>query len=153
MNVNILSLTSPELVDGRKFIDDRGSLSFVNELKIEQFKRFYLIENHATGFIRAWHGHMLEGKAFIAIQGTFLVGAVKLNENAKPNFDTTPVRQILDSNNPSALLIPPGYANGLKSLTEGAKLMVLSTSTLTESKGDDYRFPYNFWDIWAIENR
>ena len=46
MNVNILSLTSPELVDGRKFIDDRGSLSFVNELKIEQFKRFYLIENH-----------------------------------------------------------------------------------------------------------
>jgi dTDP-4-dehydrorhamnose 3,5-epimerase len=153
MSINVLSLTAPELVDGKKFIDDRGSLSFVNELHIEQFKRFYFIENHVTGFIRAWHGHMFEGKAFIPIQGTFLIGAVKLGENAKQNSGTTPVRHILDSNNPSALLIPPGYANGLKSLTVGAKLMVLSTSSLTESKNDDYRFPYDYWNIWDIENR
>jgi dTDP-4-dehydrorhamnose 3,5-epimerase-like enzyme len=153
MTSSIFSLKSPELIVGKRFTDDRGTLQFINEIQLTQFKRFYLIENHNIGFVRAWHGHMLEGKAFIPVQGAFIVGVARLNSNAKPDHTFEPEKQVLDASSPSALLVPPGFANGLMSLTQGAKLMVLSTSTLEESMNDDYRFPYDLWNIWQIDYR
>jgi dTDP-4-dehydrorhamnose 3,5-epimerase-like enzyme len=138
---------------GERFVDDRGSLSFLNGLDLKDFRRFYIIENHAKGFVRAWHGHLKEAKAFLPLEGAFLVGAARLTDSIKPSKDVEVTRQVLDSGNPQALFIPKGYANGLMSLTEGAKLLVLSTSTLEESQGDDYRLPHDYWDIWKIVNR
>ena len=48
---------------------------------------------------------------------------------------------------------PAGFANGFMSLTEGAKIVFFSTSTLQESLGDDIRFPARTWDPWTIEER
>jgi len=149
----MISEIEPKLVDGKKFYDDRGSLLFVNELVLNNYKRFYVVENHSKGFIRAWHGHLKEAKVFLAIEGSFLVGAVHITDPHNPSRETKVLRTVLNSDAPQALLIPPGYANGLMSLSESAKLLVLSSSSLEESQGDDYRFPYNYWDIWAIENR
>jgi hypothetical protein len=117
------------------------------------FKRFYLIENHSKGFIRAWHGHLKEAKAFIPLQGSFLVGAVPMTDSATPSKDVEISRQVLNSSTPQAFLVPPGFANGLMSLTDCAKLLVFSTSSVEESQKDDFRFPYDYWDIWKIENR
>jgi dTDP-4-dehydrorhamnose 3,5-epimerase len=39
------------------------------------------------------------------------------------------------------------------SLTEDAKLMFFSTSTLEESMGDDIRFDSRYWDIWNTVER
>jgi dTDP-4-dehydrorhamnose 3,5-epimerase-like enzyme len=146
-------LKSPFLIDGKKFIDDRGSLSFVNELLLNEFKRFYIIENHTAGFVRAWHGHMKEAKAFVPIEGAFLVGAVPLSNLDQPSKEVTISRQVLDASSPQGFLIPKGFANGLMSLTERAKLLVLSSSSLEESQSDDYRFPFDYWNIWNIERR
>ena len=51
-----------EKVEGGLFADDRGFLRFVNNFDFSQVKRFYQVENHSAGFIRAWHGHKKEKK-------------------------------------------------------------------------------------------
>jgi dTDP-4-dehydrorhamnose 3,5-epimerase-like enzyme len=147
------SFKEPTLIKGGLAVDDRGSLMFANEFHFEGVKRFYVIENHQPQFVRAWHGHKKEAKYFIPIKGSFIVGAVPVDNWDHPNKELLPFRITLSEHSPQILAIPPGYANGLMNLTPGAKLLVLSTSTLDESKGDDFRYPGRYWDIWKIEER
>src|SRR5690606_36251636 len=107
-------------------VDDRGKLSFVNEFNFSDVKRFYCVENHQVGFVRAWHGHKKEGKYFFVTRGSFLVGAVKVDNWENPSKDLPVQRFTLSADNPGILYIPPGYANGLMSLTLGASLMIFS---------------------------
>ena len=51
-----------ELINGGIAVDDRGQLSFVNDFDFKDVKRFYMVENHEKGFIRAWHGHKKDVK-------------------------------------------------------------------------------------------
>ena len=140
-------------IPGGKAFDDRGSLSFINDLDISIFRRFYIVENHAPGFVRAWHGHKQEAKAVVVVAGAALVAAVKIDNWEKPSKDLNVKRVVLSAEKPGALFIPAGYANGFMTLTEGAKVMFLSTSTLDESAGDDFRFEANYWNPWQIEAR
>ncbi len=39
------------------------------------------------------------------------------------------------------------------SLTDDAKIIFFSTTTLEESQGDDYRFDARLWDCWRVEER
>ncbi len=135
-----------EKISGGLFADDRGYLRFVNDFDFAQVKRFYQVENHSKNFIRAWHGHRKEGKYVYVPKGSALVGAVNLD--SEEIFKTT-----LTSQSPCVLYIPPGYANGFKTLEENTILMFFSTSTLDESKGDDIRFDYDKWNIWEENYR
>jgi len=146
-------IQKPELIKGGLSVDDRGTVSFVNEFKFEKVKRFYQIQNHSSGFIRAWHGHRHEAKYFYVTKGTFLVGCVQVDDWENPSKGLIVHRYVLSSQSPSVLYIPPGFANGLKSLSEDALLMVFSTSTLEDSIKDDIRFPSRYWDCWNIEER
>ena len=138
---------------GGKAIDDRGSLSFVNDLDLSQFKRFYVVENHSKGFIRAWHGHKNESKVVFVITGSALVAAVKIDNWNSPSKNLPVERVVLSSDKPSALYIPAGYANGFMTLTDAAKVIFFSSSTLKESSEDDYRFEARYWNPWEIEER
>jgi dTDP-4-dehydrorhamnose 3,5-epimerase len=140
-------------VPGGKAFDDRGSLSFINDLDLTQFKRFYVVENHARGFVRAWHGHKHEAKAVVVISGAALVAAVKIDDWNSPSKNLKVERIVLSAEKPGALLIPAGYANGFMTLTESAKVMFFSTSSLEESAGDDFRFDARLWNPWTIEER
>lgn len=140
-------------VAGGKVFDDRGSLTFINDLDLSQFKRFYIVENHAKGFVRAWHGHKKEAKAVVVVSGSALVAAVKVDNWESPSKDLKVERVVLSAEKPAALLIPAGYANGFMTLTESAKVMFLSTSSLEESAGDDFRFDARLWNPWNIEER
>ena len=143
----------PTLIKGGKAVDDRGSLGFVNDFLLSNFTRFYTVENHEQGFIRAWHGHMKESKAVIAIKGTILVGAVPMTETKNPDKSQPVSRYVLSSDTPSVLVIPAGFANGFKTLSKDAIVLFLSSSSLEDSKGDDFRFPFDYWDPWTIEPR
>lgn len=140
-------------VAGGKAFDDRGSLTFINDLDLSQFKRFYIVENHAKGFVRAWHGHKKEAKAVVVVSGSALVAAVKVDNWESPSKNLKVERVVLSAEKPAALLIPAGYANGFMTLTESAKVMFLSTSSLEESAGDDFRFDARLWNPWNIEER
>jgi len=148
-----LRIKIPTLIEGKKFTDDRGNLSFANNLDLSNFKRFYLVENHSQNFIRAWHGHQKEYKVFFPVYGSILVACVKFGDPISPNLDAKIDRHVLDASSPDALIIPNGYANGFMTLSLGAKLLVFSSSTVDESKDDDFRFPFDTWNPWDIVQR
>jgi len=146
-------LTEPVLIDGGIAIDDRGQLIFANDFRLDEYKRFYLIKNHEARFVRAWHGHKLEAKAIIVVEGAAVVGAVKVDNWTTPSSDLVPHRVVLSSKKPTVFLIPAGFANGIMSLTPTTLIAVFSSSTVEDSRGDDYRFPSRLWDIWSVEER
>jgi dTDP-4-dehydrorhamnose 3,5-epimerase len=143
----------PKLILGDVNIDDRGEVTYVNEFQFTGVKRFYVVSNHKTGLVRAWHAHRREAKYVMVINGAALVGAVAINDWNHPSKDTKVHRYVLSAHKPSVLYIPAGYANGFMSLTKNCKLMFFSTSTLDESTKDDVRFDSRFWDIWSVVER
>ena len=143
-----------KLINGGLATDDRGSVRFVNEFNFEGVKRFYQVQNHRAGFIRAWHGHHKEGKYVYVAKGSALIGAVPIDMMSNQAVDQSKVfKAVLSSNNPKVLFIPSGYANGFKSLEEDTIVQFFSTSTLEESMGDDIRFDYRLVNIWEEDYR
>lgn len=132
--------------NGGLAVDDRGLLRFVNDFDFQNVKRFYQVENHRQGFIRAWHGHKAEIKYVYVTSGSILLGLV--------NMDTEEVtRHILSARKPQVLYIPAGYYNGFKNLEENTSVIFFSTATMDEAKNDDIRMPYDRWHIWDEDFR
>lgn len=144
----------PKIINGGVATDDRGSVRFVNDFNFDGVKRFYQIQNHRQGFIRAWHGHHKEGKYVYVANGSALVGAVPIDMMINKDIDQNKIfKTVLSSNNPKILFIPAGYANGVKTLEAGTIVQFFSTCTLEESLGDDIRFEYNLVNIWEEDFR
>jgi dTDP-4-dehydrorhamnose 3,5-epimerase len=144
---------TPTLFKGGLSVDDRGSVSFVNDFTFESVKRFYIIENHRVGYVRAWHAHQYEGKYIFVACGDALVGAVKIDSWQSPSKDAQVKRYVLSSRTPSVLYIPPGYANGAMSLSVPTRIIYFATRSLEEHANDDIRFDARYWDIWNIVER
>ena len=124
------------------------NVSFNNDFDFNGIKRFYMVENHNEGFIRAWHGHIKESKYVCVISGAALIGAVSLSEkSSKPHKFT------LDSSSLDILYIPKGYANGFMNLKNNTKIIFFSDSTIEETVDDDIRFDYDKWNIWSKNYR
>jgi len=141
------------LYSGDLAVDDRGEVGFVNDFDFSGVKRFYMVKNHRSGFVRAWHAHQREAKYVAVSEGAALVGAVKIDDWQNPSKDLPVSRFVLSARKPRVLFIPAGYANGFMSLTEDARLIFFSTSTLKDSMGDDIRYDARYWDIWHVEER
>lgn len=136
-----------KILNGGIFIDDRGTLRFVNEFNFEGVKRFYQVENHERGFIRAWHGHKIESKYVYVVKGSAWVGVVDM-ENPKEQE-----KFVLSDKSPKILFIPAGKYNGFQTLEENTTIMFFSTSTVEESKGDDFRLAYEEFPVFKKEYR
>lgn len=149
MEINI----EPQLIKGGLAADDRGFVSFVNDFDFKDVCRFYMVENHAAGFIRAWHGHKKEAKYVLVVNGSALICAVGIDNWVNPSKHLKVWRFTLTDRNPAILYIPAGYANGSMSLSPDAKIMYFSTSKLERSMKDDFRFESHYWDPWKIEER
>lgn len=146
-------MSKPTLIKGGLAVDDRGTVSFVNDFDFKGIKRFYIIENHKIGFIRAWHGHKKESKFVNVVKGSALICAVQIDNWDSPSKELDVYRFVLSDKNPSILYIPPGCANGFMSLTEDTKIIFYSSSSLEESNGDDFRFHASYWNPWSVEER
>ncbi|MDX1641491.1 MAG: dTDP-4-dehydrorhamnose 3,5-epimerase family protein [Balneolaceae bacterium] len=134
------------ILSGDLVTDDRGIVRFVNDFDFKKVKRFYQVNNHRKGFIRAWHGHKEEDKYVYVSSGCALVGVVNLETEEMEKF-------VLSAYKPRILWVPANSANGFMSLEEDTSVIFFSSKTLEESKDDDIRFPYDKWDIWNIEYR
>jgi dTDP-4-dehydrorhamnose 3,5-epimerase len=141
------------LIPGDVAVDDRGSVRFVNDFDFAGVKRFYAVNNHRQGFVRAWHAHRREAKYVTVLTGAALVGAVAVDDWDAPSHDLSVYRTVLSAGKPRVLYIPPGHANGFMSLSPDAQLLFFSTATLEESLGDDVRYPARYWDIWTVDER
>lgn len=143
----------PTLIAGGLAVDDRGEVGFVNGFAFDNVKRFYTVRNHRAGFVRAWHAHRREGKYVTVVSGAALVGALRIDDWDSPSESLPVVRHVISAAQPKVLFVPPGYANGFMSLTDDARLMFFSTSTLDDSKDDDIRYDARRWDIWTVQER
>lgn len=146
-------MDEPKVMKGGLGIDDRGEVGFVNDFNFQGVKRFYTLKNYRAGFVRAWHGHKKEGKYLYVTKGSAIIAAVQIDNWDKPSKDLPVARYVLSDKQPSLLYIPPGYANGSMSLEEDTRIMVFSTSSLEESKGDDFRYHGRYWNPWEVEER
>ncbi len=146
-------MSEPRLIKGGLAVDDRGQVSFVNDFDFEGVKRFYAVENHKRGFIRAWHAHKMEAKYVMVTSGAALVGAVEIDDWDNPSKHAEVHRHVLSAASPSVLYVPAGYANGFMSLAENTKILFFSTRTLEESLGDDIRYDARYWNPWTVEER
>ena len=141
------------LIEGNLAVDDRGTISFVNDFNFNGVKRFYVVTNHRAGMIRAWHAHRHEAKYVTVVHGSAIIGAVKIDNWEKPDKNSPVSRYVLSALKPSVLYIPAGYANGFMSLTKDATIAFFSTATLEESRNDDTRYDARYWDIWQVVDR
>ena len=143
----------PRLIKGGLAVDDRGQVSFVNDFDFQGVKRFYAVENHRRGFIRAWHAHRKEAKYVMVVRGAALICAVEIDDWDNPSTDATVHRHVLSEKSPAVLFIPAGYANGFMSLTADTKILFFSSSSLEDSVGDDIRYDARHWNPWTVEER
>jgi dTDP-4-dehydrorhamnose 3,5-epimerase len=143
------------VIEGGLAVDDRGSLTFVNGFDFRSVKRFYMVENFSGDVIRAFHGHLKEGKYVFVARGTALLAAVPLDDVRAPSREAKVHRYVISARRPAVVYVPPGYANGFRCLEPDTRILFFSTASLEESKGDDYRFPADYWgrEIWEVENR
>ena len=82
----------PTLLEGGVAVDPRGQVSFVNGFGFKNVVRFYMVENSEAEPIRAFHGHMREGKYVFVPSGAALVIAVPLSDPKEPRTDVVPYR-------------------------------------------------------------
>jgi len=140
-----------KIINGGSYKDERGTLRFVNDFDFSDVKRFYQIENSSTDVIRAWQGHRKENKYFYVSSGSLLVCAVQVDNWDNPSPDLCVVKKVITEDKSKVLMIPAGYANGIRALEEGSKLMVFSSNTLIDATDDDYRFDKDLWYDWSTE--
>ncbi len=138
----------PTLLQGDSFTDNRGTLSFINEKVPGNYRRFYLITHKDTAVVRAWQGHMHEEKGFYALNGSFMIAVVTPEHFETPGDKEEPEFFKLSGENNTFLRVPGGCYTGIKALTSGATILVLSGFDLAGSKADDYRQPAHKWVNW-----
>lgn len=143
----------PELIAGNASADDRGRVYFANEFDPGQTRRMYIVENFATGTVRAWHAHRHERKWVMAISGAALACCVAIDDWDSPSTDARVHRFTLDAQAPRVLAIPAGYANGAMALLPQTQLLYFSDASLEQSLKDDIRYPARYWDPWTIAER
>ena len=133
--------------------DERGEVYFCNDFNFYGIKRFYILKNHNKNFVRAWHGHKQESKFITLVQGAAKISYVKIDNWENPSKNLKPQSVILTAKKPKILHIDKGYVNGSQTLTDDAKILIFSDKTLDESKKDDFRFPFDYWNCWEITQK
>lgn len=135
-----------KIFNGGLSVDDRGTVMYANDFDFKDVKRFYMVQNHSKGFVRAWHGHKKEGKYVLVVKGAIQLFIIPMDDDSPEGF-------VLSALKPQVLFIPPRHYNGFKTLTDDAQVMFFSTTTMEESKDDDFRESATKWDLWGIEWR
>jgi dTDP-4-dehydrorhamnose 3,5-epimerase-like enzyme len=156
-------VSKPHIKVGKASIDDRGKVSYVNAFDplVLGIRRVYTVENHRQGFIRAWHGHEHEDKWVTVVTGAALICAAVLVREDTDRYgicgqwspSSATHRMVVSASEPAFVHIPAGHANGFMSLTQDAKLMFFSNKPLEDAAGDDIRLPWDYWNLWEIEQR
>ena len=136
----------PTLISGNCHKDERGQLFYNNDFDLTNIKRVYVIENYSLNFERAWQGHKVEQRWFIAIQGRFKIQLISLDNWEKPSNVLPKIDFVLESALFDVLHIPPGYVSSIQALEEKSKLVVMSDYKLGEIN-DEFRYPRNYFKL------
>ena len=142
--------SQPKHLRGMEHVDARGSLWFNNAASLAEFKRTYIIQNSPSRPMRGWHGHKHESKGFMCLSGSVRIGGVRILDWSNPSQSSDIFHADLDSADLDFVYLPSGFANAILSLGPNSKVLVFSSSTLEQSKEDDFRFPVDTWDLTGL---
>lgn len=128
------------------FEDHRGFLKAFNTLDMHPVRRVYHIGFVNNTKIRAWQYHQKETKYFQCLNGEIKLVLLKLSISDNSRIEAE-YHYVLEEGNSSVIMAPPGYANGIKAITQEAVLQVFSDMTLEESLKDDSRIDQKTFNI------
>ena len=137
----------PELIQGGRRADARGTVSFVNGFDFKGVDRFYWVTAGEANVLRGWAGHRREQKWFTVVQGEVLIAVVRPDDWERPSQDLPVTRFLLSAAHPQVLHVPPGHATGNVNLNQKAVLMIFSSGKIEDAKADDFRFAVDQWPI------
>jgi len=140
-------MKKPDIIIGGCSVDDRGFVRHINDFDFKGIKRFYVVENHRPGFVRAWHGHKYESKWALVVEGSVYFKVAKVSDFSNPDQITVGHHFTFNHNLPTILFIPAGWAHGYKTLTDKAKIIFFSDKTLEQSQKDDFRWQWNYFNV------
>jgi len=141
-------MKEPHIIIGGTFHDQRGSLKFVNDFTLDGIKRFYTIVQSPDSGPRAWQGHKTETKYLFCLKGSFAIKLVKINNWENPENNPEIKSFTLSESKSEILVIPGGYANGIKALEKDSQLLIFSEKTIKEARDDEQRFEADKWINW-----
>ena len=136
----------PKIIKGNCHSDDRGSLYYNNDFDASEIKRIYFIENRDVLFQRGWQGHKIEQRWFSAVQGSFKVSVILINDWDKPSENLSSYDFVLNEKALDILHVPNGCVTRIQALENDARLMALSDYSVGEVK-DEYRFDSNYFKL------
>jgi len=132
-------------ISGGVFSDYRGKLIHFNEFDFQGVHRYYFLKHSDINVVRGWHGHQFEKKWFQCIQGSFVLGLVKVDNWEFPSSDLQPEVFYLSEQDPLLICVPEGYANCIRALQPNSTLLVYSGKPLEKAKLDSWRWPFSMW--------
>jgi len=135
----------PKIFEGGKYSDERGSLLFNNDFNLSEIKRMYCIENADVDFVRGWTGHQVEQRWFSALQGSFTIKLIKIDNWETPSNNSEILDFELSFENLNVLHVPKGFVSAIQSKEKGSRLLVMADYFLGEIN-DDFRFPIDYFE-------
>ena len=136
----------PKKIKGNRHSDQRGFLFYNNDFDASLIKRFYIIENKTTHFIRGWQGHQIEQRWFSAISGKFKIELIEIDNWVNPSRDSNINSFFIDSDKLDVIHVPSGYISSIQSLELNSKLLVMADYGLGEIN-DEFRFDIDYFKI------
>ena len=136
----------PKLISGSCFSDNRGALFYNNDFDFSKIKKMYVTENADTNIIRGWQGHEIEKRWFCAINGSFEIKVIKIDDWLNPSAKLGVTTHIISSEKLDILYVPAGFATSIQSLEVNAKLLVMANYFQGEIN-DEHRYELDFFKV------
>ena len=134
----------PKIIKGDSFTDIRGTINFNNSFDASQIKRMYIIQNSSINFIRGWQGHKVEQRWFSALQGSFRIKLIKIDDWNTPSKSLVYQEIKLEAKTLDILHIPQGYVTSIQSIKNNSKLLVMADYAIGEIE-DEQRYDLNYF--------
>ncbi len=134
----------PTLISGGNHQDKRGKIKYNNDFDLTLVKRFYIIENMDTVFVRGWQGHRVEQRWFTAVSGVFKIELIKIDDWENPSKELEKVTFEISDENADVLHVPGGYISSIKGMTGASKLLAMSDYRLNEIQ-DENKFSLDYF--------
>jgi hypothetical protein len=130
----------PILIPGGFHSDQRGCVTYNNDINFYGIKRIYTIENNNINFKRGWQGHKIEQRWFVVMKGSFEIEVLDIKYFEENIFEMLPIKYLLKSEKMDLLHVPPGYVTSIRCLEIDSKLLLMS-DFLTGEVDDEIRYP------------
>ena len=132
------------LIKGSSFTDLRGTLYYNNTFDSSAVKRIYIIENSSTKIFRGWQGHKIEQRWFSAVQGSFRIKLIEIDDWNSPSKSLVYQEIKLEAKTLDVLHIPQGYVTTIQSIENNSKLLVMADYAIGEIE-DEHRYDLNYF--------